>query len=106
MTKSTVNRKSGPSSKAKKTARVAKNVLSKKPDGDFPNPDQTLKQSFDLNKADLLRAVRSLLSMVSNLELDDYYDEDEDYLHDELMEARDIVRRLTRIEHLKCIIGS
>jgi hypothetical protein len=106
MTRSANHHHSPPAGKAKKAGRVPRQVLSEEPDRDFPSPDQTLKEIFDLDKADLLRDLRVLLRMVSKLKLDTSYDEDENYLLEELMEARHIVRGLNRIEHLKCIFGN
>jgi len=105
MAKSPNQQLSPPAGKAKKAVWVARKVLSDKPDRVFPSPDHTLKELFDLDKADLLRDLRVLLEMVSKLELDESYDDDEHYLLEEQMAARHIVKLLTRIEHLKCICG-
>jgi hypothetical protein len=66
---------------------------------DVPDPGNSLERLFDQEKADLLRKIRALFRMASQIELDDSYDEDENDLEEELVVAQDIVRHLMRIEN-------
>ena len=49
MAKSPNQQPSPPAGKAKKAGWVARKVPSDKPDRDFPSPDHTLKELFDLD---------------------------------------------------------
>lgn len=68
---------------------------------DAPNP--TVPQIFDQEKSGLLDDIRLLLRLVSDMELDDHFDESLSFYELPSI-ARRILRRLKRIGHLDCVV--